>query len=150
MRNDAIADQEKDRESYVRWQELAITQLGYTINLFLTLSGAALGFALKILMQSQTPFSGPAHCLFHVALPLLGLSIIAAIAANWTRVQDFRFTRRAARERMVGGNNHEHYAKKADCYGDWTWGLFYFQTVSFGLGVVVFALSIWFEYANRL
>jgi len=35
-------EKERDRESYLRWQALAITQLGYTINLFLTLAGATL------------------------------------------------------------------------------------------------------------
>jgi hypothetical protein len=146
-----MTDEDKEnRESYVRWQEYAIAQLGYTINLFLTLSGATLGFALKILMESQTPLSGSAHYLFLVALLLLGLSIIAALAANWTRLQDFRFTRRAARERVEKGNNHEHYKRKAECYGNWTWGLFYLLTLSFGLGVVLFALSIWFAYSNRI
>ncbi len=141
---------EKDRESYLRWQQIAITQLGYTINLFLTFSGTTLGFALKILMDSQTPFSGPAHCLFHFSLPLLLLSIASALLANVTRALDFRYTRRAAKERMKDGKDHDDFHHKADCYGSWTWGLFYIQTASFAVGVVLFATSIWFAYANRI
>ena len=41
------SDRDTDRESYLRWQEIAITQLGYTINLMMTLSGGALTFVVK-------------------------------------------------------------------------------------------------------
>jgi len=40
-------DRDLDRQSYLRWQEIAITQLGYSINLMMTLSGAVLAFVVK-------------------------------------------------------------------------------------------------------
>jgi hypothetical protein len=141
---------DKDRESYLRWQELAITQLGYTINLFLTLTTATLAFSLKILMESQAPFSGSAHCFFHVAVPFLGISIVSALGANWTRALDFRYTRLAAWERVTNGTKHDDYQRTATSYGNWTWGLFYCQTLTFGLGVVLLALSIWLAYGGRV
>jgi hypothetical protein len=141
---------DNDRDSYLRWQELAITQLGYTINLFFTLAGATLAFGTKILMDSQSAFSGYQHCLFLASFRFLGLSIITALGANVTRALDFRFTRRAARERMKDGQDHDDLHDKAECLGKWTWGLFYLQTISFGLGIISFSASIWSAYGNRI
>jgi len=141
---------DKDRDSYLRWQEVAITQLGYTINLLLTFATAMMAFAMKILMESQKPFPGIAHCLFPLGVLLLGASIVAALAANWTRALDFRYTRRAARERLTNGDKHDDHQATAEHWGEWTWRLFYYQTATFGFGVVLSALSIWLAYASRI
>jgi hypothetical protein len=139
-----------DKDSYLRWQELAIIQLGYTINLLLTFATAMMAFAMKILMESQKPFPGIAHCLFPLSVLFLGASIIVALAANWTRALDFRYTRRAARERVTNSDKHDDHQGTADSWGEWTWRLFYCQTVTFGFGVALFALSIWLAYASRI
>jgi hypothetical protein len=146
MTNDKAAD----RESYLRWQALAITQLGYTINLLLTLAGAALAFGTKILMESQTPASHAALCFFCVALLSLALSVVAALSANVTRAVDFRNTRRAARERMKDGEDHDKFHEKAERFGKWTWRLFYLQTLTFAVGVISFALGVWSAYGSRV
>jgi len=49
---------ESDRESYLHWQEFAITQLGYTINLMMTLSGAVLAFVVKEKLDDKIKASG--------------------------------------------------------------------------------------------
>jgi hypothetical protein len=138
-----------DRDGYLRWQELAITQLGYTINLFLTLATAMLVFAMKILMESKMPFAGVEHVFFHLGVLLLALSVVAALAANYTRAQDFRYTRRAARP-SVSEENRLNAHDRAECYGKCTWWLFYCQTTTFGLGGVLFGVSTWLAYANRI
>src|SRR6267142_2523482 len=53
--------EERDRDSYLRWQKIAVVQLGYAINLFLTLSGAVLAFAVKAMMESGAPLPPCAH-----------------------------------------------------------------------------------------
>lgn len=141
---------ENDRESYLRWQELAITQLGYTINLFLTLGGAAISLALKILMESKSPFPHLARCFFYGGLFLLLFSVAAACLANVTRAFDFRYTRRAARERMKNGTDNNKFHEKAERYGKWTWGVFYAQAAAFGIGPVLLALSILMAYGDHL
>jgi hypothetical protein len=141
---------DNDLDSYLRWQELATTQLGYTINLFLTLAGATLALAKRILMNSQSAFSDHQHCLFLASFPFLGMSIVAALGANMSRALDFRFTRRAVRERMKDGKDHADLHDRAEYLGQWTWGLFYVQTASFGFGVLSLAVSIWFAYGNRI
>src|SRR5580704_2839178 len=95
---------EMDRESYLRWQEFAITQLGYTINIMMTLSGAILAFVVKEKLDEKIKAHGGA---WRFPLGYLGLSVLAAIAANITRACDFRYTRRAVRERMKDGKDHQ-------------------------------------------
>jgi hypothetical protein len=129
-------DRDTDRESYLRWQEIAITQLGYTINLLMTLSGGLLAFVVKEKLNGEVKAHGHG---WRFALGCLGFSVLIAIAANVTRVLDFRYTRRAARERMKDGEDHEELHDKAECFGAWTWSLFYCQAATFALGVALLA-----------
>jgi hypothetical protein len=142
-------EQQQKRESYLRWQELAIKQLGYVIDVLLALAGTALGFAIKILMESQAPFLCAAHFLFHGAILILGLSVLAGLVANWTRAMDFRTSRRAAREDMEG-KSPEAYYNAAKNYGKSTWGFFHFQAVTLTLGLICLALSLWLAYGSRI
>ena len=97
-------DRNTDRESYLSWQGIAITQLGYTINLMMTLSGGVLAFVVKEKLDGKVNAHGGG---WHFALGCLGFSVLAAIVANVTRALDFRYTRRAARERMKDGKDHQ-------------------------------------------
>jgi hypothetical protein len=139
-------DKDSNRESYLRWQGLAITQLGYTINLLLTLGSAALAFEAKILVESGQHLADGAFCFFHLALPCFALSIVTALAANVTRAMDFRNTRCAARERMKDGKDHDEFHEKAESFGQWTWRFFYLQILTFAVGAVSFTLSILLRY----
>ncbi len=114
-------DRDLDRQSYLRWQEIAITQLGYSINLMMTLSGAVLAFVVKEKLDGKLKAYG---CEWGFALGGLGLSVLVAIVANVTRALDFRYSRRAARERMKDGKDHQDLHDTAECLGAWTWGLF--------------------------
>ncbi len=122
---------DQDRESYFRWQEFAIRQLGYVINLMMTLSGGALAFAIREKIEGYVKLDG---CAWRLAVLSLAISVIAAVAANVTRALDFRYTRRAARARMKDGKDHEELHETAERLGAWTWGLFYFQAATFALG----------------
>jgi hypothetical protein len=139
-------DNDRDRESYIRWQEIALVQLGYTINLLLTFAGVTLSFALKILIEPHTPFPCRARFLFYAAMLSLSLSVLAALGANVTRALDLRDTRRAARARMKDGKDHDKFHDKADCYGRWTWRLFFTQVPTFLVGVVLLGLSLLLAY----
>jgi hypothetical protein len=48
---DAAMAQEED--SFVRWQTITITQLGYAVNLTLTLATASLGFTLNVVRDKE-------------------------------------------------------------------------------------------------
>jgi len=93
--SDATSDRREER--YIRWQKLAIEQLGIVINLFLTFAGAILAFAVKTMMESNEVLPAPASEEFHCSLIALGLSIGFALLGNVTRAFDFRYTRKAIR-----------------------------------------------------
>jgi hypothetical protein len=132
-------DHETNRESYLRWQEISQAQLGYAINLMMTLSGAALAFAVKEKLDGTVKASG---CRWVLALFCLGSSVLLAIFANVTRAWDFRITRRAARERMKDGKDHEKLHDTAECLGTCTWAFFTVQAGTFFLGVILLAWSL--------
>jgi hypothetical protein len=133
-------DRNTDRESYLSWQGIAITQLGYTLNLMMTLSGGVLAFVVKEKLDGKVNAHGGG---WHFALGCLGFSVLAAIVANVTRALDFRYTRRAARERMKDGKDHQDLHDTAECLGAWTWRLFYFQAATFALGILFLAWSLY-------
>jgi hypothetical protein len=146
----AMEKDETDRDSYLRWQGLALTQLGYSINLMLTIAVAMLAFAATTMMQSKVPLPYPARWLFHCSLPTLAIAVFVAIAANVTRALDFRYSRRAARARMKGEGDHNDLQDTAEWWGKWTWRLFYVQATTFGIGVVALALGIWCGFGDKI
>lgn len=89
----------KNRESSIRWTGIAITQLGYAINLILTFSTASLGFAPSLLKDKDFCPTSAAQKLFDIALVTLGLSIVIGIACVFNRLKDFRVSRVIATER---------------------------------------------------
>lgn len=130
---------DENRESYLRWQAISQTQLGYAINLMMTLSGAIVAFTVKGKLDGTVKAGG---CGWHFALLCLGLSVLFAIAANVTRAWDFRYSRRAARARMKDGNDHQGLHDTAELLGDCTWRLFSFQAATFAIGIVFLAWSL--------
>lgn len=135
-----MSSSDQDRDSYLRWQEFAIAQLGYTINLMMTLSGALLAFVIKGKFDGTIKANG---CGWRAALIFLGCSVLFAIVANVSRALDFRYTRQAARARMKNGLDHDEFHSKADCLGGFTWRLFYLQAASFFLGILFLTVSFW-------
>lgn len=142
---------DQDQESFLRWQDIAIKQLGYTINLMLTLAGAALGFGVKTMMESTTVLPCPARLFFRISLGLLAVSIVSAVGANFTRCHDYRYTRRAARARVKENEQiHDSSAETAEKYGQWTWGFFSLQSIAFASGVLLLALAIWLGFWHKI
>ena len=142
--------EERDRDSYLRWQKIALVQLGYVINLILTLSGAVLAFAVKAMMESKAPLPTCAHFMFHASILILGISVWSSLVANVTRALDFRYTRKAAYARWKNRPEHNSHHDKANSFGELTWWLFYCQTGAFGIGAALLFLSIWIGYGHMI
>ncbi len=83
--------------SFIRWQGIAITQMGYAVNLILTFATATLGFALTLFKDRKGLYWG------RYFLVLAGLSLMASIAIGaacvLNRLTDFRESGQIARRR---------------------------------------------------
>ena len=51
---------------------------------------------------------------------------------------------------MKDGRDHDEFHDKAECYGKWTWRIFYGQTATFGLGAMFLAVSLLSAYGKRI
>jgi hypothetical protein len=151
-------EQEEAHASYLRWQEIALKQMGYTLNLVLTLTTASLGFGVNLLAGGKVPRTGPGSWVFRGSLIILVAAVAFGLLANCSRLLDFRYTRRAARHReklaravhqndLQAAARHEAEHDKYDCYsealGKCTWVLLAFQSVGFALGVLLLAAGMW-------
>jgi hypothetical protein len=134
-----------EREAYIRWQQYAITQLGYTINFIFTVTAALLGLATKEVIEQRQHMSHewwPVF-LFKLAFPPLAVSTVVALLANVARSLDFRYTRRAALSRLERPDDHQMFEERAERFGKATWWLFAVQIGLFGVGIVLLAASVY-------
>lgn len=130
--------------SFVHWQSVTIEQLTHGINLILGLSTAGLGFEISLLLKNEfNPISWQKP-FFLISLLLFLFSICFGILCVINRLRDFRATKNAARLREKGAASSE-VKKHRDIYerlGKRTWKLFWFQIVTFGLGILLVVVAI--------
>ena len=139
-------------ESFVRWQELTISQLSNSINLFLGLTTATLGFAVGLLTAEDFH---PAKCdkfFFDFGLFLTMCSIGAGIWATINRLGDFRVSMHIARDR--GDPTHKEsvvYKRNlSQKLGRRTWCLFHTQVALFGAGIILLISSVALHFADKI
>ncbi len=128
------------RESFVRWQQTTLRQLGYSINLLLGFAGAALGFEIA---QSLDGKIATCVCtIFALSLICLALSLLAGVIATVSRLWDFRITTRVAKmnwEKTGQSAAAERKRGQAELLGQITWALFWIQSGAFGVGILMAA-----------
>jgi hypothetical protein len=118
-------------ENFTRWQQRTIEQLGFNINLILTLAVAALGYTLTT--YEKQPATCPLQHVFVLASTLLLLAVAFGVLASVTRLYDFRYTARTNREK----NDLERHRLRTitDSLGNCTWFFFWAEILIFSLGV---------------
>lgn len=128
---------------FARWQAHAISQLTYSINLFLGLSVASLGFQITTLLNRDSDFSCWQKYSAWISLLALLISVKLGILCVLTRLLDFRNTAQIAKNKE-GDENQTEIAllrKRTTTLGRLTWIIFALQIGSFGLGVAFVVLS---------
>jgi hypothetical protein len=133
------------KESFVRWQGITISQLGYVVNLILGFATASLAFSVSILRDQSFPLQGWGRCFFRVSFIALVLSILSGMVCIWNRLRDFRLTTRIARDREQSRRDKKSEEQidsdlrtrreTVKTLGKLTWWLLYTQLVAFGLGL---------------
>lgn len=134
----------KDRESSIRWQGRTIEQFGYSLNLILGLSVAALGFETTLVLNNSFSRAGWQTRLFSLSASFLVISIALGLWCVITRLRDFRITAKIARKREDGASKVELLPLRISSrrFGEQTWQLFWGQIVTFGLGLLLLLVII--------
>lgn len=146
--------------SFIRWQSTAITQMGYAVNLILTLATASLGFTL----QSVKDHSFTSGCWDKCCVVLAGLCLLVSVGLGiWcviNRLIDFRKTKDIARVRETLGSadpDRTDIQKRLDerreetkRLGRRTWVIFWWQVGTFGAGVLLLVIAVAIAYSAQL
>ncbi|MEQ1813285.1 MAG: hypothetical protein ABL860_02375 [Candidatus Nitrotoga sp.] len=133
----------KDRESFVRWQSRTIEQFGYTLNLILGLSVAALGYGLSLFLNKEFRTEWQNCVLLHSMLSLL-FSVFLGLWCVVNRLRDFRTTTKIALKREDGESdlNLQPLRTLACTLGKRTWHLLWWQIATFLAGILLLALAV--------
>lgn len=132
-------------ERFVRWQKIAIDQLGYALNVILTFAVASLAYCFSLLRDKEFIPPDSAKSALMVAMVAFTFSAIAGLACTLNRLSDFRQTARRARD-------HPDKLTKAevDAIGAVTWVIFGSQVFAFAIGAVSLGCALLFTYGNKL
>ena len=137
-----------DKEKYVRWQNYRITQLSFSINLFLTFGIAAICFCSKLLIDESyiLPTTEKTH--FFYALFWLCSSLVFGVLATITRLIDYRYTALKIREIYKGWRNTAvKFTTKH--IGKLTWLFFGVQTGALLIGVYFLLVTMLIKHGNK-
>jgi hypothetical protein len=146
--------------SYVRWQSIAIAQLGYAVGLILSLATASLGFGLTLVKDPNYVPRCWGKSVMFASLVFLMMSIIVGLWCAINRLCDFRKTRSIARDREKWEEEHVGKCEIDTCLavrraeterlGKWTWLLFRWQVGTFFSGVTALVVAFAIIYRGKL
>ena len=128
-----------------RWQKIAIDQLSYTLNFFLALTMAGLGYWFSLLRDDEFMQEAASKCFMLSSFAALAVSMACGLACVICRLCDFRGT--AQRTRGIAGAPSRQGLRGL---GRWTWRLFYSHILLFGLGITLLATTLFRTYSGRL
>jgi hypothetical protein len=122
---------ENKKERYVRWQDYRIRQLSFSINMFLGLAVASLGFAINVGLEDRVPTS-------IILLPVIlwAASAFSGCVATLSRLVDFRHTAKKIKD---AGALNTFVAKWS---GRVTWAAFGMEALTYLIGACVFVFTL--------
>jgi len=125
------------RERFTRWQKITIDQFGYTLNLTLTFTIAALAYWFELLRDAAFIPGPAARRWMCLALFALSLSALAGFGCALNRLQDFRGSTKRA-----GGKPDAPTRAHLRCRGRISWLLLYTQLSGFATGIAALAITL--------
>lgn len=120
------------KERYVRWQNYRITQLSFSINLFLGFAVASLAYAINIKLGETVHQALPLNCVMIVWSFSAGFGCVATVS----RLLDYHYTAKKIKE---GGSFNTFMAKWS---GPVTWGFFWLQILAYIVGAYFFIQGV--------
>lgn len=128
------------QDSFRHWQSKSIDQKQNTSSMLLGLSGAALGFSVSLLPESQTYIGCAASVFFHLCVAMHLASITCGVAFSINRVRDFDLTAQIARKRELTPNQPS-LKKMRETVRHWgriSRRLYMWQAILFAVGALTF------------
>lgn len=122
----------EDRDRYVRWQDHRVTQLSFSVNLFLGFAVASLTYAINLKLEVKS----------HASIPLesvivwWGTSAVFGAIATISKLLDYRYT---AKKIKNGGRFN---TVMANVFGPITWGAFWVQIAAYSWGAYLFIKGV--------
>ena len=124
------------KERYVRWQNYRITQLSFSINLFLAFAVASLAYAINLKINNV---SGVIIVELYCSIYWWSASFALGVLATVSRLLDFRYTAIKIKEIKDGDTFN---AFMAQWCGKITWGAFWVQLISYCFGAYQFINNV--------
>ncbi|SCX25175.1 hypothetical protein SAMN05216379_12619 [Nitrosomonas eutropha] len=147
-----MSKEDEPRGSFIRWQSITIAQLTYAVNLILGFSVATLAFQITLLLNNGFVPASWQKCSFTLSLVLLLVSVGLGLWCVINRLRDFRATTKVARKRKKGASEFELEPLRNfyRALGRKTWGIFWWQVGTFGVGVLLTVISVGGSVASKL
>ena len=123
---------DKQRERYIRWQGYRISQLSFSINLFLTFAIASLAYVINLKLNKSFALLDALNTIIFWWSACASLGVIATIS----RLLDFRHTAKKIKD---GGASNTLMARWS---GRVTWGAFWAQIITYCIGAYYFIVSV--------
>lgn len=146
--------------SFVRWQAIALNQLGYSVGLILTYAAASLGFGLSLIKDDRYQPGCWAKAFMLFALFSLAVSIGLGLWCVVNRLRDFRITRSIARDREncereplsdieIDRRLHDR-RSESKRLGKWTWRIFAWQLGTFAFGSLCLTIAFIIAFHTKI
>lgn len=159
--------EDSEKSSFVRWQQITLTQLGYAVNVILAFATASLGFSLSLIRDKDFSPGCWGKAFMMLGLCLLVLSVALGIWCAVNRLASFRHTRNAARIRQKRDEVMEREREREATtrlleirlgveraryrtLDKRTWLLFWFQIATFTSGILSVVASFVAVYRGKL
>ena len=136
----------KNNDSFIRWQNIRITQLGFANNLLIALGVALVGFTLEFIQADELILNCIQKILFWIGIVLSVVSMTLGVFVVINRLEDFKLTAQIARNRETentSGINEDRAV--TDKLGKKTWNCFIWQVVTFSIGFLMLLIMILIE-----
>ena len=128
----------EDNKSYLKWQDIRISQLGFANNLIIALAIALLGYIIDFIQTDNLILTCFQKILFWLGCSLILISIGLGIFVVINRLEDFKLTAKIARKRETGERDGiESDRLKSKRLGEKTWNGFIWQIVTFIVSFLV-------------
>ena len=149
--NSVKKEDEQLKEDFSKWQQRTQDMRSATINLFLTISIATIGFTISQVISKDFKFTNPTAKFF---LPVDGifllLAIILFLSTTLTRLESFRITAQIVKARREKQKDKiPEFRKKSRCLDNCSSTLFYIGVIAFGIGEISAIIGFVAESLNK-